>query len=170
VAIGEDLGQAASVAAAYGEVCAVLAAQLGSGERTYLLAVGEGEQRRWLVLDQARALVDEREVVKEVAGIVALCEIAVELAAGDLPPKPLVAPTEEVPAVAAAAAALREVVGEPPWIASPDFLDAVGVAARRLEQARGDFSSPFASALAAHTATVEAFVGDVEFHHAVSLR
>jgi hypothetical protein len=169
MAIGEELARAASVGAAHGDVCAVLAAQLGSGERAYLLAVEDGQQRTWLVLDQALGLVYEREVVKEVAGIVVLCELAVELAVGDLPQGPEAA-AEQAPAVAAAAAALHEVVGEPPWIASPDFLDAVGVAARRLEQAQGDFSSPFASALAAHTATVEAFVGDVEFRHAVALR
>lgn len=169
MAIGEELERAAAVGAVHGDVCAVLAAQLGSGERAYLLAVEEGQQRSWLVLDQALALVCEREVVKEVAGLVALCELAVELAAGD-ETQGAAAVAEQAPAVAAAAAALRETVGEPPWIASPDFLDAVGVAARRLEQARGDFSSPFASALAAHTATVEAFVGDVEFRHAVALR
>lgn len=168
--IGEELERAAQSAAAHGDVCAVLAAQLGSGSRAYLLAVAEGEARSWLVLDETLALVDEREVVKEVAGIVALCELAVELALGEAGDATPASVEETTPAVVAAAAAVRELAGSPPWISSPDFLDAVGVATRRLEQARGDFSSPFASALAAHTSTVEAFVGDVEFRHAVALR
>jgi len=62
------------------------------------------------------------------------------------------------------------VIGAPPRIASPGYLDAVGSATRRLERLLGEHASPLASALAAHTGTVEAFITEVDVRHGLPLR
>ena len=49
-------------------------------------------------------------------------------------------------------------------------LDEVGTAARKLETSLGDLASPFARALASSSATVEAFVDEVEGRHKLPLR
>ena len=77
MALADDLQR---IAAARDGVSAVLAAETTSGARSYLLALGDDEQRLWLVVDDAGAPVDERERVREVASLVAMCEIAAEVA------------------------------------------------------------------------------------------
>ncbi|MET1010070.1 MAG: hypothetical protein ABWY96_08470, partial [Gaiellaceae bacterium] len=59
--------------------------------------------------------------------------------------------------------ALQHVIAEPPRIASPAYLDAVGAAASRLERALGDLGpSPFSQAMQAGSAAVEELATDVE--------
>lgn len=74
------LDEIAQAAAAYGEVTGVLAAESAGGERSYLVALGEGDAREWLLLDAAGAPVTERSRVREVASLVAMCELAAEQA------------------------------------------------------------------------------------------
>lgn len=93
----DDLERIATAAAPHGAVEAVLAAEPSLGNRTYLVALGGDDDRRWLVLDDAGAPVDERTRVKETASIVALSEVAGDLAED-----------------------------EPPRLASPTYLDEVG--------------------------------------------
>ena len=51
-------------------------------------------------------------------------------------------------------------------MASPELLDAVGEATRRLEEALGEGpGSPFVEAMKAATTTVDALVRDVEAHY-----
>jgi hypothetical protein len=95
-----ELEQIAAAASAHGEVTGVLAAEAVSGQRSYLIAYGEEEAREWLVLDAEGTAVDERVRVLEVASLVAMCEIAAELA-GE---------------------------GDEPRLASPSYLDTVGTA------------------------------------------
>jgi hypothetical protein len=95
-----ELEQIAAAAGAHGAVTGVLAAESASGVRTYLVAFGEEDAREWLLVDaEARAL-DERARVREVASLVAMCELAAEL------------------------------TGQPdePRVASPWYLDEVGTA------------------------------------------
>lgn len=80
----EDLERIAGAAADHGAVEAVLAAEV-SGARLYLVALG-GDERRWLVLDDAGAPVDERALVRGTASIVAMAEVVGELA-DDEPPR-----------------------------------------------------------------------------------
>ena len=75
-----ELEQVAAAAAAHGEVTGVLAAEVASGQRSYLVAFGEGDAREWLVVDAEARAVDERVRVLEVASLVAMCELAAELA------------------------------------------------------------------------------------------
>ena len=86
-----------------------------------------------------------RESVRETASIVALCELAEETAGGgqleelrqQLVQLRLTESPEGIEDAEAAALALERVIGAPPRVASPAFLDAVGQATRELEQALG---------------------------------
>jgi hypothetical protein len=176
--LADDLDQAARAAAAHGPVAAVLGAEPQSAERTYLVALGDGQSRRWLVLDWTLQPVQARERVREVASIVVLCELAVELAGGgrlgELRARLAELLTGERPdgieAAEQAARSLEEAIGTPPVLASPAYLDGVGAATGALEAALGEHASPFANALAASAATVEAFVAEVEALHLLPLR
>ncbi len=177
MSLEDELQRAAATGSLYGAVCAVLAAEPMSGERAYLLALGEGDEREWLVLGKSLEPVTERSRVLEVASIVVLCELAVELAAGDrlqeAEARSAAAAADGqdgLAGVAAAAAELEAVIGAPPRVASAAYLDLVGSATRRLEQELGDHVSPLARALAAHTPSVEAFIAEVEGRHRVLLR
>ncbi len=176
--LAEDLERAAGVAGAYGPVSAVLAAELSSLGRSYLVAIGEGDDHSWLVLDAELVPVERREHVREVASIVVLCELAGELAGGgeleelraQLARVREAEHPEGIEEAEQAAAALEEAIGVPPIVASASYLDAVGTATRALEGALGDVSSPFANALASASGTVEAFVAEVESGHVLPLR
>ena len=178
MALADDLERAAAAASGYGPVSAVLAAEQAPGRRGYLVALGEDDDRAWLVLDGGLMPVAERERVREVASIVVLCELAGELAGGGeleelrtrLAQVRLTEQPEGIEAAEEAALALERVIGAPPLLASPSYLDEVGMAARALEAALGDLASPFAKALASSAATIEAFVAEVESRHLVPLR
>jgi hypothetical protein len=176
----DDLERLAAAAAAFGEVTGVLAAEPASGRRLYLVAFagdgsGEGE---WLVLDNGGTPVDLREVVRETASIVGMCELAADAAGGGdleelrvqlsrlrlLEDPPGIAGAEE------AALALERAVGAPPRVARPAYLDAVGAATLALEQSLGESGSPFAASLRSGTAAVEELVRDVERRYKLPLR
>src|SRR5258708_6702642 len=118
MALSDDLVRIAAVAAEHAEVEGVLAAEPALGVRRYLIAYG-GEPRTWLVLDDDGRPVDRRDDVRDVASIIAVCELADDVAG----------------------------YGEPPRVASPAYLDEVGAAALEQERARGEVSSPFGQAL-----------------------
>jgi len=178
MALVDELEQAAVAAAAHGPVSAVLAAEPLRLGRSYLVALGQDEQRRWLVLDTGLQPVETREQAREVASIVVLCELAGELAGGgalaELRAQLAELREAESPPgleqAEAAIVALEEAIGAPPLVASPGYLDEIGAATRALEAALGDLSSPFASALASASATVEAFVAEVDACHVLPLR
>ena len=70
----------------------------------------------------------------------------------------------------AAAAALAETLQPEPHIASGAFLDAIGSASRRLEQALGESgASPFAAAMQAALGSVEELADDVEQNYKLTL-
>jgi hypothetical protein len=174
----EDLDRAAAAGSAYGAVTAVLAAEPASGRRAYLVALGDGDDRGWIVLDEALRPVGERERVRDVASIVVLCELAGELAGGGQLEElrshlAEVRLTEQPPGIESAeeaALALERAIRPPPIVATPAYLDQLGAATRALEEALGEHASPFANALASSAATVEAFVAEVEARHRVPLR
>jgi len=178
VALAEELETAAAAASAHGPVSAVLAAEPRDGVRTYLVALGEDEAREWLVLDDAYAPVPDRERVRETASIVVLCELAGELAGGgqleqlrsQLAEVRLTEQPEGIEEAEEAALALERAVGAPPLLASPGYLDRVGAAAATLERALGEGAAPFANALAASSATVQAFLAEVVARHRLPLR
>jgi hypothetical protein len=175
MALADDLER---IAAKHGDVAAVLAAEPADGVRRYLLALGPEGARRWLVVDDTGEPVTRREDVRDAASIVAMCEVAGDLAGGGdvaglrehIRKLREVERTQGLEEAEQAAEALERTIGEPPRVASPAYLDAVGAATLALEQALGDLSSPFAEALRSGTGAVDEFVRDVERGYALPLR
>jgi hypothetical protein len=176
--LDEDLARIAQAASAHGSVTGVLAAEPAGASRVYVVSLGEDEERRWLVVDDDGLPVDRRMDVRDAASIVAMCELAGDVAGGGdlaglrahLEQLRQTERPEGIDAVEEAARNLAQTVGEPPRLATPAYLDAVGEATRTLESALGDISSPFAEALRSGTAAVDEFVREVERGYALPLR
>jgi hypothetical protein len=178
----DDLDRAAAAAARFAgpgeELVGVVPAEAEPGERTYLCAFVAGEERTWLVLDDEAAAVTSRDAVRRTVSITAMCELAEESAVGgelaELRER-LVALrlTESPPGIEEAeeaALALEQAIGAPPRLSEPAFLDRVGAATLRLEQALGDSAgSPFAEAMKSGLATVEELAHDVESSYKLQL-
>lgn len=170
----EELERVAALAAGFAEageeLVGVLAAEPAPGRRVYLCAFQHGERRSWLALDAAGAPLEGRLDVREAASITALCELAADTAGGgdlDELRRQLVALRlrENPPGIdeaEEAALGLERVVGAPPRLATPAYLDAVGAATRRLELALGEDASPFAAAMKHAVGTVESVADEVE--------
>jgi hypothetical protein len=112
--------------------------------------------------------------VRRTASIAAMCELAEESAGGGeldelrdrLVTIRLTESPDGIEEAEEAALALQHVIGAPPRVANPGYLDRVGAATRRLELALGDpGSSPFAEAMKAGMGSVEEFSADVESHY-----
>lgn len=174
VGLYEDLSAAAGAAEAFleenEELAGVIAAEPAKGLRVYLCAYRQGERLTWLALDPERRPLADRALVRDAVAIVGLCEIAEESAGGgDLPElRRRLAELRErespdgIEEAEAAARSLEEVILAPPRVASADYLDAIGAAARRLEQALGEIgASPFAQAMASGHGAVEELADDV---------
>jgi hypothetical protein len=177
------LARIASLAAAHAEenesVGGVIAAEPITGGRVYLCAFERGDEHTWLALDDDGMPVESRELVREVASLAALCEIAEETAGGgqleELRSSLLQLRLTEAPVgieeAEAAALALEQTIGSPPRVASPGFLDAVGAATRRLEHALGDSTrSPFATAMQQAAGTADEFAAEVAARYKRELR
>lgn len=126
------------------------------------------------MLDARGRVVEDRALVRDAVSIVTMCEVAEEAAGGgdlDELRSRLVALrlTENPPGIdeaEEAAIELQTMIGAPPRVASPERLDAVGEATRRLEEALGEGpGSPFVETMKAATGTVDALVRDVEAHY-----
>lgn len=178
MALAEDLERIAAAANAHGPVTGVLAAEPAVGRRTYLVSFGDDDSRRWLVFDDACAVVDGRVEVRDTASIVAMCELAADLAGGgdleqlrqQLVQLRMVEQPSGVEEAEEAALALERTIGAAPRVATPAYLDTVGSAAIELEQALGELSSPFSEAIRAATGAVDEFVRDVERGYLSELR
>jgi hypothetical protein len=170
MALGDDLERIAAAASLHGVVTGVLAGEPAHGARYYLVALGAEEERRWIVFDDDGAMVDRRSDVRATASIVAICELAGDLAGGgeleelrtELARVRMVEQPPGIEEAEEAALALERTIGAPPRIATPSFLDEVGAATMALERALGETSSPFSAAIRASTGAVEEFVADVE--------
>ena len=117
-------------------------------------------------------------LVREAASLAALCEVAEESAGGGHLPelRARLAELREtegpvgIEEAEAEAAALAETLQPEPRVASGAYLDAIGSASRRLEQALGEGGpSPFAAAMQAALGSVEAVADDVERNHKLPL-
>jgi hypothetical protein len=175
MALEDEIGVARAAAGAFAgdgeEVVGVVPAEPGVGRRVFLCAFQGGQGERWLALDlEGRAVVDRR-LVRDAVSIAALCELAEESAGGgDLPElRARLAEIREtenpegIEEAEEAAAVLAETLRGPPRLASPDYLDAIGAAADRLERALGDpGASPFAVALQAGLGVAEELAQRVE--------
>jgi hypothetical protein len=172
--VAEDVARIAEVAAGFAEpgeeVAGVLVAET-LGRRVYLCVFESTESRTWLGLDDAGEPLTDARIVREAASLAALCEVAEESAGGGHLPelRSRLAELREtdrpegIEEAEAAADALAETLQPEPRVASGEYLDALGSASRRLEQALGDSgSSPFATAMQAALGAVEELTDDVE--------
>ena len=160
-------------------VAAVLGVEPAAGRRRYLCAFErEGGSRTWLAVDESGGPLTVRREVRDVVTVAALCELAEESAfPGDLDElrAQLVALrlTENPAGIDEAESAARElqhVLGSPPHLASPARLDAIGVAARRLELALDPTAgSPFGTAMQACQAVADELWADVEATYLAAL-
>ncbi len=175
MAVGEDVARIAAAAAAFaspGETLAgVVVAEPIDERRVYLCAYASAEGHAWLALDDAGRPLDERRLVREAASLAALCEVAEESAGGggldELRVRLAELREREAPpgieAAEEAAAALAQTLEPEPRVARTPYLDAIGIASRRLEQALGeDARSPFAAAMQQAMPAVEELADDVE--------
>jgi hypothetical protein len=178
MALAEDLEGVAQRASEHGTVTGLLAAEPGPGRRFYLVAFGGEEQHEWLVLDREGSPVVRRDDVRDTASIVAMCELAADLAGGgdleslrgQLAQVRIVEQPAGIEEAEEAALALERTVGAPPRLATPAYLDEVGAATMTLERALGESSSPFSTAIRSSTGAVEEFVADVERGYKLDLR
>ena len=183
MSLDDDLARVATLAARFAapgeELAAVLATEPGPSRRVYLCAFANGEaERTWIALDAEGTAVESRALVREAVSIAALCELAEETAGGgqleELRAQLVrLRLTESPPGIEEAeeaALALEQVVGASPRLASPEHLEAVGAAARRLELALGDgVGSPFAAAMRTVTPAVDALTSEVEAGYKLEL-
>ena len=160
------------------QLTGVLVAEPASGRRVYVCSYGSDGDRRWLALDEEGRALRRRTDVREAVSIAALCEIAVENAAGgelaELRAQLLALRLREHPPgveeAEEAALELERAVGGEPRVASPAYLDAVGVATQRLEDALGrDGPSPFAAAMQGAMGAVESLTAEVEARYKAEL-
>ena len=183
MSLAEDIERIAAsatrVASGDEELAGVLAAEPAQGGRVYLCAYRSGEDVSWLALDDSGEPVSDRERVREAASLVALSELAEESAGGgelDELRSRLVALrlTENPDGIAEAEEAvlhLQQTLGAPPRLATARYLDDVGAATKRLEDALGSPGpSPFAEAMKASAGAVQSFTSDVEANYKESLR
>jgi hypothetical protein len=165
------LAAAAALASPDERLTGVLAAEPLAFGRVYLCAFESDSGHAWLALDTNALPVTSREAVREAAQLAALCEVAEEAAGGgNLPElrerlrelRETEAP-EGIEEAEEAARSLAEALQPEPRLASTDYLDRLGTAARRLEQALGDDAgSPFAAAMQQALPAVEELAADVE--------
>ena len=179
--VAEDLGRIAGAAAGLAqpgeEVAGVLATET-LGRRIYLCAFASGDGHAWLALGADGEPLTERRLVREAASVAALCELAEESAGGGnlTELRARLAELREgdspsgIEEAEAAAAALADTLQPEPRVASSAYLDAIGSASRRLEQALGESGvSPFASTMQAALGSVEELAAAVESHYKVPL-
>jgi hypothetical protein len=133
----------------------------------------------WLALDDRGEPVTDRERVRAAASLVALAEVAEESAGGGeldellsrLVALRLTENPEGIEEAEAAVFALQRTLGSPPRIATAEFLDEVGAATRRLEDALGEASeSPFVLAMKNASSAVDSLTADVEANYKRDLR
>lgn len=177
----EEVGRAASAAAAFaapGENLAGVLVTETLGRRVYLCAFESAEGRAWLALSDDAEPVTDGRLVREAASLAALCELAEESAGGGHLPelRARLAELREtdnpegIEEAEAAASALAEILQQEPRVASSTYLDALGSASRRLEQALGESgTSPFAATMQAALGSVEELAADVEGNYKIPL-
>jgi len=179
--VAEDVERIASAAVPFAELGEKLAGVLVTetlGRRVYLCAFESAGGRAWLAFGADAEPVTDGRLVREAASLAALCEVAEEcVGGGDLPELQArlaelreTANPEGIEEAEAAAASLAETLQPEPRVASGAYLDALGSASRRLEQALGESgASPFASAMQAAIGSVEELASDVEGNYKMPL-
>jgi len=188
MALADELARIAVIVEAEAEpgerLAAVLPTEPHPGRRVYLCTFagggGDDERRNWLAVDDRGVGIEERSLVRDAVSILGTCELAEENAGGGeleelhgrLVALRLTEAPEGIDDAEEAVLELQRVIGVPPVLATPSRLDAIGVAARRLEVALGGGlqPSPFAEAMRAGRDVVDALLLDVESSYRRELR
>ena len=150
MALSDDLRRIADIAVAYAgpdeELSAVIPTEAVGGERVYLCAYTADERKSWLALDASGAPVHDRRVLRDAVSIAGMVELAEE--------------------TAQAIGGLEDVVGDEVRVASPQYLDEIGAAARRSEESHGaQGASPFSEAMKQAGLTIDGLAADIESHY-----
>jgi hypothetical protein len=157
--------------AAVGEQLVGIVPAEAGGRRLFICAYEQNGESAWLALDEEGLPVTERSLVRDAVSVAALCELAEESAGGgdigDLRARLVELRLTEAPdgieEAEIAAAELQETILPPPRVASLAYLDAIGTAAGRLEQALGEVGgSPFAQAMKSGLAAADELAAQVE--------
>jgi hypothetical protein len=176
----ERIRELAAVLAGSGDVISgILAAEPAAGRRTYVCSFDDADGlRSWLALRADGTPVTRRSELRAAVSIAAMCEVAAEAAGGGEVDE-LVARLAELRAreapegiaqAEAAARELRAVLGDPPQLATPERLDAIGAAARRLEQELSpNAPSPFVAAMRASEGVVGELQREIEAGYRLGL-
>lgn len=183
MALADELERAGELAASHANpadfVSGIIASEPTVGRRVYVCSFDDADGRRsWLAIRADGVPVTSRVELREAVSIAALCEVAEDAAGGgDL--DALIATLVEIrekeaPAgiedAEGAARALRGVLGEPPQLATPERLDEIGVATRRLErELDSSSSSPFAAALQSSQGAVSELEREIEAGYRIEL-
>jgi hypothetical protein len=182
VSLEEELERIAELARRYAQagesLSGILAAEPHEGQRIYLCAfeAGDGEPA-WLALDAEGRPVESRTLVRQAASISALSELAEETAGGgdldDLLSRLVALRMTEAPeGIEEAEEAVRELqrtIEPAPRVATPHYLDRLGNATRRLEQALGEGGSPFAEGMQHGIPAVEKLADTVQANYKIEL-
>lgn len=183
MSLERDIERAAALAAAHafpGDVVSgVIATEPEPGRRIYVCSFDDGDGRRsWLGIRGDGSPVTLRVELREAVSIAALCELAADAAGGGdldglierLAEVRRVESPEGIERAEAAARELRTVVGDPPQLATPDRLDAIGSASLRLERELDPLAaSPFTAALRSAEAAVGELQREIEAGYRVML-
>jgi hypothetical protein len=177
----EEIADARARAAGYveeGEELVGVVPAGPAGTRIYLCAYQRDGVESWLAFDREGTPVAARPLVRDAVSIAALCELAEESAGGgDLTQlraslaelRKTEAP-EGIEAAEDAARELEEAILPPPRLATIEYLDTIGRAAGKLEEALGESgSSPFAAAMKNGLAAAEELAARVEGSYKVPL-
>ena len=182
MALTNELRRIAEVAVAHAgedeEVSAVIPTEPSGTGCIYLVAYTAGQRKSWLALDAEGTAVTDRRVLRDAVSIAAMCELAEETAGGghlaELRSQlETLRETEAPEGIDDAEAALDELertMAGDIRVASPAYLDEVGAATRRLEQALGDHgASPFPEAMKQAGLTIDGLTADIEGHYKAPL-
>jgi hypothetical protein len=182
MALSDDLRLIADAAVSHAgpgeEVSAVIPTEPAGGERVYLIAYTAGEEKSWLALDGEGRPVEDRRVLRDAVSIAGMVELAEETAGGgnlaELRARLQALRESDAPdgldEAEAAVDELERTIGGELRVASPAYLDEVGAATRRLEQALGESgSSPFLEAMKQAGLTIDGLAADIESHYKLPL-
>jgi hypothetical protein len=174
VALADDIARARDAASGFAaegeELIGVVPAEPPGREPVFLCAFARGEERRWLALDATGVPIADRSLVRDAVSIAAMCELAEESAGGGdvgelrarLVELRLTENPEGIEDAEVAAAELQEALRPAPRVASAAYLDEIGIAAARLEQALGGHGAPFAEAMKLGVTAAEELAAEVE--------